>query len=381
MSAERPSSLTLVVGHGFETNYLVGFVRGLCAQGISPLVTSDDDSAARLRSLSVPHQNIRGSQGEGRSTVAKLLNLARYYMRLFILTARVRPQTLHFVGLLNSRFILLEGLLLPPWFRFCARRYIHTVHNTLPHGREHQPLFRAVYRWIYRWPHHFVAHTEKVAQQLQREYAIPIERISVISIGLNEEVPESSLSTADARTQLGLPADRPLILFFGKVEPYKGVDLVVEAWTQVRSDQAELHIVGACVDRSYAERINRAIVESPARARIHWHEGFVPNEEVALWLRACDGVVMPYRHIYQSGVVFLCLRHGVPIVATDVGSLRDYIDETSGVLAAQPDAASLAVALNQFLQRREDFDRSHIAGRAQTYRWEAQCALIKHLYE
>jgi glycosyltransferase involved in cell wall biosynthesis len=381
VSRNHPKPPILVVGHGFETNYLVGFVRGLCALGFSPLVTADDDSAVRLHALDVSHRNIRGSQDETRTTATKLVNLARYYLRLVGLTARLQPSTLHFIGLLNSRFILVEGLLLPPWFRLCARRYVHTVHNTLPHGREHQPLFKAMYRWVYRWPHHFVAHTEKVAQQLQREYAVPAERISVISIGLNEEVPQSPLSAAEARSQLGLPVDRPIVLFFGKVEPYKGVDLIVEAWSQVRSDDAELHIVGSCVDRSYAERINGVIAHSPARARIHWHKGFVPNEEVALWLRACEGVVMPYRHIYQSGVVFLCLRHGVPIVATDVGSLRDYIDETSGVLAAQPDAASIAVALNKFLQRRENFDRSHIAGRAQTYRWEAQCALIKHLYE
>ena len=114
---------------------------------------------------------------------------------------------------------------------------------------------------------------------------------------------------------------------------------------------------------------------------MEWREGFVPNDEVALWLRACDVVVMPYRNIYQSGVVFLCLRFGVPIVATDVGSLSEYVNDVSGVIAPPDDPAGFAAALDHFFASRTCYDGETIARQAMKYSWDRQCLRIKHLYQ
>jgi glycosyltransferase involved in cell wall biosynthesis len=89
---------------------------------------------------------------------------------------------------------------------------------------------------------------------------------------------------------------------------------------------------------------------------------------------------MPYRSIYQSGVVFLCLRFGVPIVATRVGSLPDFIDNDSGVFAEENNAAGIAGAIDRFFGQRGHYRREDIARRAQRYSWANQCAAIKHLY-
>jgi len=370
----------LLIPHGFEPNYVVGFARGLAANGIDITVASSDEIGGRLRAAGISERNLRGSQETNRSAGKKAANLVRYYLLLLWTVVRHRGGAIHFNGLLSSRIIFIDGVLLPVWLRLWAGRYIHTAHNAVPHGREGSRLFRMMYRWIYRFPHVIITHTEKVAQQLQTEFGVAKDRIATISIGLNEEVPETALSAHDARRKLGLPIDAPVAVFFGKVEPYKGVDLLAEAWGHIQTPNARLVIAGWCPDAEYANSVRTAMARSPKAASMEWREGFVPNEAVAHWLTAADGVVMPYRNIYQSGVVFLCLRFGVPIVATNVGSLAEFIDERSGVIAETNDAKGIAAALDQFFACRDGFRRADIAQRGAKYRWDHQCEAIKHLY-
>lgn len=378
MSAPRRQNL--IVPHDFEVNYVVGFARGLAANGVDLTVLSFDGMDDSLKSAGIPFLNIRGSLDPNRSTQEKAFNLARYYLRLLWTVFRFRGATLHFNGLLTSRIIVFDALLLPFWFWLWSGTYVHTAHNVLPHSRENSRLFRWAYQWIYRFPDAIVAHTDRVAEQLTEEFGVDPKKITVISIGLNEEMAPTQLSPAAARKQLKLPADGPIALFFGKVEPYKGVDQLAEAWGLVRTPDAHAVVAGWCPDEAYAKKIRAALAASARRDTIEWREGFVPNEDVAALLQACDAVVMPYRNIYQSGVVFLCLRFGMPIVATQVGSLRDYIDADSGVFAPTNDPAGIARALDEFFATRGRFRRDAIAAKAAKYGWPQQCRAIKHLY-
>ncbi|MCX6953249.1 MAG: glycosyltransferase [Verrucomicrobia bacterium] len=378
MSAFRAKNL--LVPHDFEVNYAIGFARGLVANGVDLAVLSFDDMVPMLHAAGIAHHNIRGSLDPDRKVWQKAVNLARYYLRLLWTVFRYRGSTIHFTGLLTSRIILWDGLLLPFWFWLWAGTYVHTAHNVLPHSRENSRLFRWMYAWIYRFPDAIIAHTDRVAEQLVVEFGVDPAKITTISIGLNEEMPATTLSVSAARKQLGLPPDGPIALFFGKVEPYKGVDLLAEAWGLVRTPDARVVVAGWCPDEGYAKTIRAAIARSPQSATMEWREGFVPNEDVAAWLQACDAVVMPYRNIYQSGVVFLCLRFGMPIVATRVGSLHDYIDADSGVLTETNDPAGIAQALDRFFSTRDRFRRDEIARRAGKYSWDRQCLTIKHLY-
>ncbi|HEY3755763.1 MAG TPA: glycosyltransferase family 4 protein [Opitutaceae bacterium] len=366
----------LLIPHGFEANYTVGFARGLKANDVAFVVLSDNDIAARLDGAGIPHRNIRGSVDPRRGRLSKIVNFVRYYLALLTATIRHRGRTQHFTGLLLSRFIWWEGLLLPVWLRIWAGRYVHTAHNVLPHGRERQRRFRWAYRWIYRFPHHIVAHCQATSDQLQRDFGVPADRITVISIGLNEEMPQPDLTPAQAKAELGLGSER-LMLFFGKVEPYKGVDRLVEAWPQV-SAPSQLAIAGLSIDPAYGSQVRAAILSS-ARP-IRWEEGHVPNERAALWLTAADALVLPYRHIYQSGLVFLSQRFGLPVIATDVGSMREYVDADSGLIAEDNSAEGLATAINRFLADPDRFSRGEIMRRAAKFSWSAQCALIRLLY-
>jgi glycosyltransferase involved in cell wall biosynthesis len=371
---------TLLIGHGFEANYLLGFARGLHAHGVDLLVTADDTSAPLLAAAGLPHVNLRGSVDPRRSPGAKLANLLRYHLRLAALVFRHRGGVIHFCGILRREMILLEGLLLPLWLRLWAGTYLHTAHNALPHGCADRSLFRLAYRWIYHWPHGILTHAAVVSRQLEREFGIPPARLHRISIGLNEEVPASGLDAAGARARLGLPPTGRLLLFCGKIEPYKGLDLLLAAWAHVHAPDARLCIVGESRDPQQTAALERQIAALPPERRPLWRSAFVPNAELGLWLEAADGLVLPYRQIYQSGVVVLGLRFGLPLIATPVGSMPDYVTPNTGLLADAADVAALTRVLAAFLERDPPFSRTAIAAAARELAWPRQCARIRALY-
>lgn len=376
----RPRPPTLLIGHGFEANYLLGFARGLHAQGIDLLVTADDTSAPLLAAAGLRHVNLRGSVDPRRSPGAKLANLLRYHLRLAALVFRHRGGVIHFCGILRRELILLEGVLLPLWLRLWAGTYLHTAHNALPHGCADRRLFRLAYRWIYRWPHGILTHAAVVSRQLEREFAVAPARLHRISIGLNEEVPASGLDPAGARARLGLPPTGRLLLFCGKIEPYKGLDLLLAAWTHAHAPDARLCIVGASRDPEQTAALARQIAALPPDRRPLWRDAFVPNAELGLWLEAADALVLPYRQIYQSGVVLLGLRFGLPLIATPVGSMPDYVTPTTGILAEAADVPALTRALEAFLDLQPPLSRAAIATAALEFAWPRQCARIRALY-
>lgn len=377
---KKRHKLDLLIPHGFETNYVAGFSRGLVSNGVRIIVLSSDDQAQQLDGAGILHLNIRGSQDPDRSVLSKAIQYIRYYLRLLWIVFDHRGSTIHFNGLIKSRIILFEGLFLPIWLRLWAGRYVHTAHNALPHNREKSCLFRWMYRWIYRFPHTILTHTEKIAGQLESEFGVDRSRISIISIGLNEEISDTKVGMAEARRHLGLRETGYLALFFGKIEPYKGVDILIEAWNQIRTKDARLAIAGWCPNPVYAREIRDAIARMPVNETIELHEAFVPNDELAIWMRACDVVVLPYRNIYQSGVVFLCLRFGVPMVATNVGSLAEYINAETGLIARANNPAGIAEALDHFFENPGRFSRDAIMSSAAKYQWNSQCSSIRHLY-
>jgi glycosyltransferase involved in cell wall biosynthesis len=378
MSDAEPRNL--IVPHGFEADYTTGFLRGLAANGVPIRVVSSDTTAERLDRLGIPHSNLRGSQDPRRSARTKAWNLLRYYVRLLALVGRCRGATIHFTGLARNRIVLIDALILATWLRLWAGRYVYTAHNVLPHGREASAFFRFAYRWIYRLPDTIVVHTAGAARRLQDEFGVEPERLRVVSIGLNEEVPNTALTAAQARQRIGVGGDQRLALFFGSLRPYKGVDVLLQAWQHVRTPGARLVIAGHCPDAAYAGRIRQLIASSPRRTVIEWREGFVAREAVEVWFKAADVVVLPHRAVEQSGVTFLCLRFGVPIVASDVGSMAEFVGEPTGVLAPSNHPPGIAEAIDRVFADPSRFRREEILRVAEQYRWENACRPLVPLY-
>ncbi len=373
--------MILILPNGFERNYTLGFVRGLQANAVPLLVLSDDDVAPALRAAGVAQINARGSVAENRPAWRKAANLLRYYAWTCARLWRHRGGVVHFTGMFQNGRILFEGLALNFALRLAAGRYVYTVHNVLPHGRERSRFFRRVYRLVYRLPHVLLVHTERARQQLVEEFGVPPGKIRLTSIGLNEEMPVTALTPAAARRRLGLDPGARALLFFGKIDEYKGLDRLLDAFDQLDLPSTRLVVAGEFRNPACRTAILRQLENLRRRGDVQLHERFIPNEEAEVFFKACDVLCLPYRHIYQSGLVFLGPRFGLPLVTTDVGSLREFVEGSGlGLVSRTNDSAGLAEALTAFFALSGRFPRGEIAAKAQRYRWEEVCRTLLPLY-
>jgi glycosyltransferase involved in cell wall biosynthesis len=370
----------IIIPNGFEPNYTLGFVKGLAANGMHPLVVSCDGDHARLRAAGIRCTNLRGSQEQVRSAAEKARNLLSYYARLLLLLVRNRGSMVHFTGLFRKEIIFFEGMLLSLTFKLMASPYIYTVHNVLPHGRENSIFFRWAYMLLYRMPDILVVHTSLAKQQLMQQFFVPNKKIVVISIGLNEEVPNTDVTREEARRRLGFALADRIVLFFGKADEYKGLRTLIKAFDQSDACNRKLLVSAWFPSASYRQDVLSLIGGAKRKNDISLREGFLPNEYVELFFKSADVLALPYKNIYQSGLVFLSFDFGLPIVATNVGSFKEFIEEDMGVIAENNDARGISNALDRFFQCQDRFRPEAIARKAQKYRWDRICETLLPLY-
>jgi glycosyltransferase involved in cell wall biosynthesis len=189
-------------------------------------------------------------------------------------------------------------------------------------------------------------------KELVFNFSVAPEKVSVIPFGINNTVPTSSLSTSGAKNQVGVSATDKTMLFFGNIAPYKGLDHLVSAFIQLaKEDQRyRLLIVGRPKqDQGYWRRIEEVIKSSEVCDRVTKRIEFVPDQETELYFKAADVLILPYTHVFQSGVLFLGYSFGLPAIVTDVGSLREEILEgETGFVASSPDPLDLCRTISRY---------------------------------
>jgi glycosyltransferase involved in cell wall biosynthesis len=111
-----------------------------------------------------------------------------------------------------------------------------------------------------------------------------------------------------------------------------------------------------------------------------WHDGFIEEAQANALLQSADAMVMAYRHIDQSGVLFQALRFGVPVLATRVGGFERYITPEVGELAVAGSAAALHTALLRWAARRHGFSPARIRDIGKAYEWPTTVIALARAY-
>lgn len=358
----------VLLSNGFQTEYECGFANGLARNGLRTLLVCSDELLRGRLEPGVTALNLRGSQDPRRHPLAKTVNIIRYWAATIRLLRRQTPRVVHLIGLFTLPSAV-AGLLEAVVLRLVARRFVLTVHNLLPHDA-HDGFNRRVYRLIYRLPHTLVVHTRGMRDELQRDFGVPPDRIVVVELGIDRIFPPSAGQRDWLRQQCGLDSLRPIVLFFGNVARYKGLDLLVQAFERLTVDtSAVLVIAGRCRDETLRQELQAQVAPLLTVRRAFWFDGFVPEEHVLHYFHGADLLVMPYRHIDQSAVVFMALATGLPVVATDVGSLGDYVPLTGGRMVRPGDPAALAAAIEAMLPHAREIDREHVVRQARRFLW------------
>ncbi|MEA2472772.1 MAG: hypothetical protein QOE06_687 [Thermoleophilaceae bacterium] len=263
----------------------------------------------------------------------------------------------------------LDVWLLPP-----GRPRVLTAHDVIP--REPRPGQVAATRRLADRMDAVVVHSESGAARLRDELGLDRERIRVIPHG-----------AFDYLTRLGderpLPpelaaVEGPVVLFFGLLRPYKGVDVLLEAFREL--DGAELWVVG--MPRMPIEPLREAAAR--CRATVRFVPRFVTDPEIPAFFRRADIVVLPYREIDQSGVLYTALAFGKPMVLSSVGGFVEVAEEHgAGRLVPPGDPAALEAALAELLSDEEERSRLAEAARraaAGPYSWDRIAERTMSLY-
>ncbi len=238
---------------------------------------------------------------------------------------------------------------------------VSTAHVVTPH--EQGRVAHAAFRRLHRISDLVVAHSAVDRARLHEECGVAAGRVVVIPHGEYGFFARGGplLDRETARRSLGLEPRDEVALFFGYIREYKGLDVLLEAWPGVAEARkgARLLVAG---DPVQLDRARRDELETWATrlGAVHRFD-YVPFSDVARYFRAADVLVLPYRRISQSGVLFLALALGVPVVATSVGALPEMLRDGESALLVPPESpAALAVALVRALGDPEL--RSRLAG-------------------
>jgi glycosyltransferase involved in cell wall biosynthesis len=251
-------------------------------------------------------------------------------------------------------------------------RIVCIADNVIPH--EKRPGDKAFTRYFIKSCDAFITMSEKVMQDLRSfEKEKPAQQvIHPLYDNFGAIIPKQ-----EARKHLGLDENARIILFFGFIRNYKGLDLLLEAMPHVKN--IRLLIAGEFYEdaKPYHELIEKYGIKD----QLILKTDFIPDSEVKYYLCAADAVIQPYRNATQSGVTPLAYHFEKPMVVTNVGGLPSLVPHEKAGLVTQPDPVSIAGAITRFYQLGEDYFIPHLRNEKQKYSWKNLVSAIIQLAE
>lgn len=353
LSRTTASGVAILTG-GFDPHYTYGLATELASRQLPLEVVGGDevDHPEMRATRNLKFLNLR-STTQNKGQARKIGELLTYYARLIRYAATARPRIFHILW--NSRFQTFDRTALMLFYKLRGRKVVFTAHNVNAGKRDGKDslLNRLTLGVQYSLCDHIFVHTELMKRELIEDFGIRESAITTIPYGINNAIPSTALTCDEARQTLGIAATEKTILFFGALRPYKGLEYLVPAFLKLAEKDCSYRLIIAGGprkgDEKYLADVLRQIDESPCRGQVIQVIQDIPDEEVELYCKAADVAVLPYTHIFQSGVLFLAYGFGLPVVATDVGSLRDEIVEgQTGFVCRPRDSSDLARALEAY---------------------------------
>ncbi len=256
------------------------------------------------------------------------------------------------------------------------RPVVLTAHDVTP--REVRPGARGGTPAVLRAVDAVVVHSRAGARRVVAKAAVPAERVHVIPHGAFTHLTRATEGSQPAALA-GLE-DRRVVLFFGLVRPYKGVDLLVDALAGT-PDDVVLLVVG--MPRMPLAPLERRAAELGVADRVRFVPEYVPDADVPAYFRRADLAVLPYREIEQSGVLYTALAFGTPLLLSDVGGFPEIAEHGAARLFEPGNTQALHAALTELLDdepaRRALSERAlDLAGGEHS--WKRAAALTEELY-
>jgi glycosyltransferase involved in cell wall biosynthesis len=259
-------------------------------------------------------------------------------------------------------------------------RVICIADNIVPH--EKRIGDKAFTRYFVKPVDAFITMSEKVLADLR---LFTNKQALLVPHPLYDNFGEKTSREA-ARKELGIGDNEPVILFFGFIRKYKGLDILLDAMKILteRNRNADpqnripkLLIAGEFYEdrKAYDEQISNSGVSE----NLLLHTDFIPDSEVKKYFCAADVVIQPYRNATQSGVTPLAYHFEIPMIVTNVGGLPAMVPDNKVGLVAEPTAGSLANSIQSYFEKGKDFFLPHLLEEKKKFSWTKMLQSILEL--
>ena len=256
------------------------------------------------------------------------------------------------------------------------RKVIAICDNVIPH--EKRPGDNSFTRYFLKSCDGFVTMSKSVLKDLDQ--FISTDKKKFLLHPLYTSFGEI-ISKDEARKKLNIGLDEKVILFFGLIRKYKGLDLLLEAMgdERIKEQKIKLLIAGEFYeDQSY---YNEIISRNGILEQIYLHTKFIPNEEVKYYFSAANLLTLPYRDATQSGVTQVAFHFEKPVLVTNVGGLSEIIPHGKCGYVVEPNPKHIAdTILDYFQNKKESEFSSSMAEEKKKYDWSIFTAGITELY-
>lgn len=347
-----------VGGHGGMNYYDIGLCDGLGRAGIDvTLHTCDRNPPAAVQGVFDVQTSFAGVYGQApawRRGLRYVRALVSALVRERLRGARVAHFHFFHVGPLEYLGVLLSSLL--------RYRVVVTAHDVESFKQELS--VQGLVLRSYAHADAVVAHNRTSAAEVVDKLAVPPARVHVVPHGSYVDFAASAPPRAAARRAIGLAGhEGPVVLFFGQIKEVKGLDVLIDAFASLRQQMPDARLVIA--GRVWKDDFGRYASQIQARGLeeyVSLHVRYVPDDEVAGFYAAADLVVLPYRRIYQSGVLLMAMSFGTPVVASDLAAMKEVVaNGDTGFLFREGDANDLARVLQTALTDRDALQRVQAA--------------------
>jgi D-inositol-3-phosphate glycosyltransferase len=377
---------------GVDRPYAYGLAMSLISRGVRLEVIGSDevDSPEMHETPNLRFLNLLRVQGRREAAADKILRILENYARLMRYAATAKARVFHILW--NHKVQWFDRTLLMLYYKGLGKKVALTAHNVNQARRDSNDtlLNRVTLRIQYGLADHIFVHTKKMKDELLEDFGVRPQAVTVIRHPINDAFPDTDLTPSEAKRRLGLGEAEKVILFFGRIKPYKGLEHLLAAFQQlVGSDASYRLIIAGEVQKGnekYRDEIQRSVTREIERGQIILKMQFIPDENMEVYLKGADALALPYNEIFQSGVLFLGYSFGLPVIATDVGSFREEIVEgKTGFLCRPADPADLAKTIATYfasdLYRNLGTRRQEIKDYADVHHsWDAVAQLTRNAY-
>ena len=267
----------------------------------------------------------------------------KYLINLYNFIRIFRPDVVHYQFFRRKSEILFFKLL-----GIMKIKLVYTAHNVLPHEKSKIDYY--LKSLVYRNSHAIIVHSAFIRNKLIDNFKDINNKVMIIPHGnFDIYLPSKIISQNEIRRGLNFTQKDDIILFFGFIREYKGLDVLLKSFNIacINNPNLKMLIAGMPFSTELEERYLQMIHDSEYQDRISYYFDYVPKDDIVNYFIASDVVILPYKEIDHSGIIHLAYTFSRPVIATNVGDFSEVVQENkSGFILRNNTAEELAKVIN-----------------------------------